>query len=134
MVEQLNSPSLPFFFFVLFFFLFFFLCVCFFFFFFFLFVCFSFVCFFACIALKIAHTENNQNFETPSMLDKKDPCLKTNISNFGIRENLMVEVCLGNLDEHVQHLFATCQQISLNSIFRETCRLTARILSSRSRD
>ena len=39
------------------------------------------------------------------MLDKKDPCLKTNISNFGIRENLKVEVCLGILDEHVQHLF-----------------------------
>ena len=48
------------------------------------------------------------------------------ISNFGLSENLVVEVCLGILNEHVQHLFAICQQISLNSAFRENGRLTAR--------
>ena len=38
----------------------------------------------------------------------------------------MVEVRLGILNEHVQHLFAICQQISLNSGFRENGRLTVR--------
>ena len=60
------------------------------------------------------------------MLDKKrkDPCLKPKISNFGIRENLMVEVRLGIINEHAQHLFAIYQQISLNSVFKENGRLT----------
>ena len=35
--------------------------------------------------------------------------------NFGLCENLMAEVHLGILNEHVQHLFAICQQISLKS-------------------
>ena len=38
----------------------------------------------------------------------------------------MVEVRLGILNEHVQHLFAICQQISLNSGFMENGRLNAR--------
>ena len=38
----------------------------------------------------------------------------------------MVEVRLGILNEHVQHLFAICQQISLNSLFRENDRLSSR--------
>ena len=38
----------------------------------------------------------------------------------------MVEVRLGTLNKHVQHLFAICQQILLNSGFRENDRLTAR--------
>ena len=59
--------------------------------------------------------------------------LETNISNFVFRENLMAEVRLGILYEHVQHLFAICQQISLHSVFREKCRITARnpLLSER---
>ena len=39
---------------------------------------------------------------------------------------LMVEVRLGIVNEHVQHLFAISQQISLDSGFRENGRLTAR--------
>ena len=42
----------------------------------------------------------------------------------------MAEICLGILNEYVQHLFAICQQISLNSGFRENDRLTARNPSS----
>ena len=38
----------------------------------------------------------------------------------------MVEIRSGILNEHVKHLFAICQQISLNSGFRENGRLTAR--------
>ena len=38
----------------------------------------------------------------------------------------MVDVPLGSLNEHVQHLFTICQPISLNSVFRENGRLTAR--------
>ena len=38
----------------------------------------------------------------------------------------MVEVRLDILNEHVQHLFAMCQQISLSSGFRENGHLTAR--------
>ena len=38
----------------------------------------------------------------------------------------MVKFRLGILNEHVQHLFAICEQISLNSGFRENDRLTAR--------
>ena len=38
----------------------------------------------------------------------------------------MVEVRLGILNEHVQHLFAICQQISLNSVFSENGQLIAR--------
>ena len=38
----------------------------------------------------------------------------------------MVEVRLGILNERVQHLFATYQQISLNSGFRENGHLAAR--------
>ena len=60
------------------------------------------------------------------MFDKKDPSLKPKISNFGICENLMVEVCLGILNEYIQRLFAIYQQISLSSVFRENGRLTAR--------
>ena len=48
------------------------------------------------------------------------------ISNLGLRENLMVEFRCGILNEHVQHLFAICQHISLNSVFMENGRLTAR--------
>ena len=36
------------------------------------------------------------------------------------------------LYEHVQHLFSTCQQVSLNSVFRENSRLTARNPSNNS--
>ena len=38
----------------------------------------------------------------------------------------MADVRLGILYEHVQHPFAICQHISLHSVFKETCRLTAR--------
>ena len=48
------------------------------------------------------------------------------ISNFRLCENLMAGVGLGILNEHVQHLFAICQHISLNSGFRENDRLNAR--------
>ena len=58
--------------------------------------------------LNIAHTVDNQNFETASPLDTKTHVWKPKISNFGFCENLMVEVRLGILDEHVQHLFAIC--------------------------
>ena len=43
---------------------------------------------------------------------------KTNKSNFGFHDDFMAEVCLGILYEHVQHLFAICQQILLDSVFR----------------
>ena len=48
------------------------------------------------------------------------------ISNLGLCENLMVEVRLGILNEHLQQMFAICQQLSLNSGFRENGRLNAR--------
>ena len=54
----------------------------------------------------MAHTVDNQNFETTLPLD-------TN----GLRENLQAEVRLVN--EYVQHLFTICQHISLNSVCRE---------------
>ena len=38
----------------------------------------------------------------------------------------MVEIRSGIFNDHVQHLFAICQQISLSSGFRENDRLTAR--------
>ena len=38
----------------------------------------------------------------------------------------MVEAHFGILNDHVQHLFAICQQILLNSGIRENSRLTAR--------
>ena len=78
------------------------------------------------ITLKIAHTVDNQNFETASPPDTKIHVLKTKISNFGLRENLMVEVRLSILNEYLQHLFAICQHISLNAGFRENDRLNAR--------
>ena len=67
-----------------------------------------------CVRLKIARIVDNQSFETASPLDTKIHDWKTKISNFGLCENLMVEVRLGSLNEHVQHLFAICQQISLD--------------------
>ena len=67
----------------------------------------------------IAHTVYNQNFDCITAW-YKDPCLKN--------ENLMVEVRLGILNEHVQHLFAICQQISLNSGFSENGLLPQEIL------
>ena len=60
-----------------------------------------------------------QNMEDPRLINEK-------ILNFGLHEKLMVEVRLDILNEHVQHLFAICQQISLISGFRENDRLTAR--------
>ena len=73
--------------------------------------------------LKIAYTVDNQNFETASPLEIKVQVekKKKKISNLGLRENLILEVRLGTciLNEHVQHLFAICQQISLKFGFRE---------------
>ena len=64
--------------------------------------------------LKIAPTVANQNFEPVSPLDTQIHVLKTQISNFGLCGNLMVEVCLDVLNEHEQRCgFAICQQISL---------------------
>ena len=51
---------------------------------------------------------------------------KTKTSNFRLLDDLMVEVCLGFLNEHVQHQFAICQQISLYSGFRKNDCLSAR--------
>ena len=68
--------------------------------------------------LRIAHTVDNQNFETT-----KIHISKNEISNFGLGANLMVEVCLCILNE--QHLFAICQQILLNFGFGENDRLIA---------
>ena len=48
------------------------------------------------------------------------------ISKFRFHKTLRVEVLLGILDEHVQHPFASCHDIALNSGFREKGRLTAR--------
>ena len=61
--------------------------------------------------LKITYTVDNQNFETASPLDTKTHVLKTKISKFVFRENLMVEVRLDILDGHVQHLFAICIKV-----------------------
>ena len=67
-----------------------------------------------CITLKIAYTVDNQNFETASPIDRKTQVKNINIRP-GLRENLMVEVRLGILNEHAQHLFAICKHISLIS-------------------
>ena len=61
----------------------------------------------------MAHTVDNQNFETALPLD-------TN----GLRENLQAEVCLVN--EYIHYLFIICQHISLNSVCRGNGNLTAR--------
>ena len=68
--------------------------------------------FYGCITLKIAYTVDNQNFETASTLDAKIQVLKMKIPNFGLCENLMVDVCLGILNEHVEHLFVICQHFT----------------------
>ena len=52
-----------------------------------------------CIRLKIAHTVDNQNFETALTLDTKIHDEKRKLGNFGLREKLMVEVRLGILNE-----------------------------------
>ena len=51
---------------------------------------------------------------------------KIHVENEKSNFSLMVDVRLGILNEHVQHLFAICQQISLNSVFSENGQLIAR--------
>ena len=58
--------------------------------------------------LKIAYTVDNQTVNTASLLDTKTHVYEMKLSTFGFRDNLMVKVRLGILDEYVQHLFASC--------------------------